>query len=332
MNLERRATAAPMGGVALLCAVMVLAPACHRRRATTPDWVDSAPSAAVMALSGKAGWLLEQAQFQTFLERFPLADQALDLFLKRAHINPHQETGRITLYVLGLPGATQAGSSASQAEFLVQVGGFRDQAALHVTLSDAFPVEGSLTVHRQELPLHVILDVSPYHFRAVTDSQGRVWLGDLKTLARLDAAPLPPRNPVVRASEWISAGAPLQGFLRPQAILQGLGGRVPPDLARNLPQGIEAIAWAVTPGGTVRAASHRFELAAVGSPQGVLQVAPWVQRFVAAAATTQGPSSPAPEVLQEKGRIGLRCQLGGEQVNGALSHLNLPGITFVVQP
>lgn len=332
MNLDRRTTAAPLGGVAVLCAVMALAPACQRRRAVSPDWVASAPPSAVMAISGRAGWLLEQPEFQTFLERFPLADQALDLFLKRARISPHQETGRITLYVMGVPGASPAGAGAPQAEFLVQVGGFRDPAALHVALTDAFPVEGSLTVRRQELPLHVVLDVTPYHFRAVTDSQGRLWLGDLKTLARLDAAAPPIRNPLAQASEWISSGAPLQGFVRPQAILQGLGGQIPPDLARNLPQGIEAIAWAVTPGGMTRTASHRFELAAVGSPQGVLQVAPWIQRFVAVASTTQGTSVPAPEVLQEKGRIGLRCQLSGEQVNAALSHLNQPGISFTAKP
>jgi hypothetical protein len=331
MNLRPQIPVNPLGGAAILCALVVLAPGCDRRRSQAPDWVASMPPATVMALSGRAGWILEQPEFQAFLEKFPMADQALDLFLKRAHVNPHQETGRISLYVLGLPPATAKGPDLAQAEFLVQVGGFKDQAALNAAMVDAFPLEGSLTVGRQELPLHVVLDVTPYHFRAMTDTQGRIWLGDLRTLAKLDAAPLPPRNPVAQAAEWINASAPFQGIVRPQPILDGLGGRVPPDLARNLPKGIDALAWSVTPGGTGPTASHRFELAATGSPQGVLEVAPWVQRFVAAASTVQGVGS-APDVLQEKGRIGLRCQLTGEQVNAALSRLCQPGVSFSARP
>lgn len=332
MTLKPLARAIPLGGAAALCAVLALGSGCRNRKAAAPDWAASAPPAAVMALSGQAGWLLEQPDFQAFLEKFPLADQTLDLFLKRAHISPHQETGRISLYVLALPGASVPGTNLSQAEFLVQVGAFKDQAAVNLALADAFPVEGSLTVHGQELPLHVVLDVTPYHFRAMTDAEGRVWLGDLKTLAKLGAPSLPSRNPVAAATEWVNGAAPLQGFIRPQPILAGLGGQIPPDLARNLPQGIEALAWSVTPGGTDRKATHRFELAATGTPQGILQLAPWVQRFVAAASTTQGPAGPAPEVLQERGRIGLRCQLSAEQVNAALSRLCQPGVSFNAKP
>ncbi|NTV74512.1 MAG: hypothetical protein HGA66_09925, partial [Holophaga sp.] len=129
-------------------------------------------------------------------------------------------------------------------------------------------------------------------------------------------------------AEWVNAGAPFQGFIRARPLLEGLSGNVPPELARNLPQGIEALAWSVTPGDAGKNGLHRFELAITGSSEGVVQVAPWVQRFMAAASSLQGgQAGQAPEILQERNRIGLRCQLTGEQINQALARLSQPGLS-----
>lgn len=318
MNLSRRLLGATLGGAA----VMVVALACGRRHAAGPDWVASAPAGTVVALSGQAGWLLEQQSFQTYLAKFPYADQTLDLFLKKARINPHQESGRINFYVMSFP------EGKTPPDFLIQLGGFRDQRAVQLAIAEAFPAEGSLPVRKKELPIYVILDINQYHIRAVADPAGRIWLGELRTLAKLDAGTFPPRHPVPNAAEWINAGAPFQGFIRTRPLLEGLSGNVPPELARNLPQGIEALAWSVTPGNAGKNGLHRFELAITGSPEGIVQVAPWVQRFMAAASSLQGgQAGQAPEILQERNRIGLRCQLTGEQINQALARLSQPGLS-----
>ena len=276
----------------------------------------TAPVPTVMALSGSMGWILEQPQFQNLLERFPLAGQSLDRFLQRAKINPHQETGRVTFYML----SAVAGAKPSPADFLLQLGGFRDPASLNVALSEGFPAEGSLSVHGRELPLFVVLDLKPWHIRALVDGDGRVWLGDLAALAKLDGR-LPARSPVQECAQWINGAAPFQGFLKPQSLLLEASPRLPAEWARNLPQGIEALAWSVTPG-TGPNALHRFDLAITASPEGIRQVAPWLQRFVATATALQGAPIQAPELLQEARRIGLRAQLTQEQVDLALARLN----------
>jgi len=73
------------------------------RFGTPGNYVNGANIGGLYPASGTAGWILEQPHFQALLERYPLAEQTLDLFLKRAHISPHQETGRITFYLLNLP-------------------------------------------------------------------------------------------------------------------------------------------------------------------------------------------------------------------------------------
>ncbi|BDU74969.1 hypothetical protein [Mesoterricola silvestris] len=321
MNLPRRILGATLGGAA----VLALALACGRQRSTAPDWVGSAPAGTVVAMSGQAGWLLEQRSFQTYLAKFPYADQTLDLFLKKARIDPHLESGRINFYVLSFP------DGRTPPDFLIQLGGFKDQRAVQMAITEAFPAEGSLPVRKKELPVYVILDVNQFHIRAVADPGGRIWLGDLRSLARLDSGTFPPRHPVLGATEWINARAPFQGFIQTRPMLEGLSGSVPPELARNLPQGIDALAWSVTPGDVGRNGLHRFELSITGSPEGVVQVAPWVQRFVAVASTLQGgQAGQAPEILQERKRIGLRCQLTGEQINQALARLSQPGLSGLV--
>jgi hypothetical protein len=306
--------------------------ACGKHKQATPDWVASAPPAAVMAMSGQAGWIIGQPGFQTYLEKFPYADQTLDLFLKKARINPHKDSGRISFYAMSIPGGEAQGIKdldKAIPEFLIQLGGFKDQAAVHLAIADAFPAEGSLPLNKQEMPVYVILDVNQFHIRAVADPAGRIWLGDLRTLAKLDLGGLPARHPVRAAAEWINGAAPFQGFLRTKPLLDQLPGKVPEEVVRNLPTGVESLAWSVTPG-QGKDGLHRFELAITGSPEGVMQVAPWVQRFVAAASSLQSaPTAQPPEILQERTRIGVRCQLSGDQINQALSRLSQPGISFL---
>jgi hypothetical protein len=305
--------------------------ACGKHKAATPDWVATAPPAAVMAMSGQAGWVIGQPAFQAYLEKFPYADQTLDLFLKKAHINPHKDSGRISFYVMSLPGTEPQGVKdldKAIPEFLIQLGGFKDQAAVHMAIADAFPAEGSLPLNKQEMPVYVILDVNQFHIRAVADPAGRIWLGDLRTLAKLDSGGLPARNPIRAAMEWTNGAAPFQGFLRTKPLLEQLPGKVPEEVIRNLPTGVEGLAWSVTPG-QGKDGLHRFELAVAGTPEGIMQVAPWVQRFVAAATSLQGAATAQPpEILQERTRIGIRCQFTAEQINMALSRLAQPGITF----
>ena len=272
-------------------------------KAKVPEWVLAAPASTVMAVSGATGWVLEQPHFQTLLERFPLAEQSLELFLKRAKISPHQETGRVTFYVLSaLP---LNGASPESADCLIQLGGFRNPGALNVAIADAFPVEGSLPVDGRELPLFVLFDLNQAHIRAVVDGQGRVWLGELAALAKLGSGPLPKHNPVFQSAQWINGSAPFQGFIKPQGLLRDAAAKLPADLAKNLPQGMEALAWSVTPG-TGPNALHRFELAISGTPEGILQVAPWLQRLVAAATGLQGGASQAPG-LDLEGDLMLSC-------------------------
>ena len=316
-------------GCAAVAMMLALAPACGRRRPAAPAWALAAPAATVMAVSGQAGWVLEQPGFQAFIEKYPYADQALDLFLKRAHIDPHLETGRITFYALSFPAQKGEKGQVTVPEFVIHLGGFKNQSAVHMAITDAFPAEGFLPLGKQEFPVYVVLDFNQYHFRAVADPAGGIWLGELRSLATLGAGPLPHQSPVLHACEWINGAAPIQGFLRPQAILEDLSGRVPPELAKNLPKGIDALAWSVTPGGPGKDGLHRFELSLSGSREGVVQVAPWIQRFVAIASSVQGTTpAQAPEILQEKHRIGLRCRLSGEQINQAMGKLWQPGISF----
>ena len=293
--------------LASLALALLAAPACGNRKGKAPEWVLTAPAPTVMALSGSMGWLLEQPQFRNLLERFPLAQQSLDRFLQRARINPRQETGRISFYVL---------SAAPQpSDFLLQLGGFRDPASLNVALSEDFPAEGSLRVQGRELPLFVVLDLKPRHIRALVDPEGRVWLGDLGALARLDAGCGP--DPIQASAQWINGGAPFQGFLKPQSFLWA---RPPSQWARDLPQGMDALVWSVTPGAGPNPLL-RFELAITGCPDGIRQAAPWLQRLVAAASALQGGPAQAPEIIQEARRIGLRAQLTQEQLNLALAKL-----------
>ncbi|MDP2875340.1 MAG: hypothetical protein Q8O00_04090, partial [Holophaga sp.] len=196
----------------LIPAALIVLVGCEKK-AKGPDWVLSAPPGTVMAASGQAGWVLQRREFQSLLGNFPLADRILDLFLKRAHINPQGETGRVSLYVMDLQIKDVLESkSVKGGNFLIQLGGFKDPKNLLMSITEAFPLEGSLQTAKGEMPLYVVLDYDQFHVRLLVDSQDRIWIGDLSalaTLAKADAAP----PSFLRASQWVDSNAPIQGLL-----------------------------------------------------------------------------------------------------------------------
>lgn len=296
--------------------------ACKTRAVQGPEWLRTAPAGTQIGLSGNAGWLLDQQQFQALVARNPLAEQTLELFLKQARISPKVESGRISFYVLDLSSATGKGSFKPGA-FLIQLAQFRDPQALQTVLASSFPAERTLTMQGKEFPLHVILDVNDVQIRAVADEAGRIWLGELKALEQLgQRGYLPKGHPILRAAAWTEDKAPLQGFILPEAFRMHLKDEPMANLARELPEGIAGLAWSLSPG-QGKAPIHRFELAVSGNPNGISQVTPWLQR-IGALASTQQEAGPAPELLQEPDRTALRCQLTEAQASQILSKLNQP--------
>jgi len=289
-----------------------------------PDWAISAPPGTVMAVSGQAGWVIQRREFQTLLGNFPLADRILDLFLKRAHINPKGETGRISLYVMDLQiKEVLESKSVKGANFLIQLGEFKDPKNLLMSITEAFPLEGSLQTAKGEMPLHVVLDYDQFHVRLLVDSQDRIWIGDLSALATLAKAS--PTSPTfLRAAQWVDSAAPIQGLLMPEGLLREASDKLPKEFAQALPKGIEALAWSVAPGPS-KEAPHLFALAVTGSPEGIQQVAPWVQRLVALLGSMPGaPSRPA-DVLEERTRVGLKAELSSTQLEAVMSKISQPG-------
>jgi hypothetical protein len=320
-----RSGAAMRRGILLaLLPVLVATVGCRSRRGAAPDWVQSSPAGTVMGLSGQTGWVIRQPAFQKAIGQYPLAEQVLELFLRKARINPLDESGRITFYLLGGPAGARPDPASS---FLIQLGGFKSPAALMGALTEAFPPEGSLPLGKENLPLFVVMDVNQVHVRAATDGQGRIWLGDLTALTRIRQGDPGMAKPLEACGEWINLEAPIQCYLRPEALLRGGMVQLPPNITGELPRGIEALAWSVTPGKGPEPL-HRLELAMVGSPEGIQKVTPWLHRFVAMATALPGAPSQSPEILQERGRVGLRCQLTEAQLEGAMSRLNQPSLVM----
>ena len=292
----------------LLCLVLA---GCDARRAQAPDWVRSAPAGALTAVSFRTDWALQQPRLRTLLEGYPMAGRSLDLFLVRARLPLRREAGRLTVY-LTRPGAG----------FLIQLGGFRDPGGLQVAIADGFPMDTKAPDNRDH-PVFVILDLPPYHIRAMADGDGRVWLGDQAMLAGLAAGKSPSAAALAASAGWINGAAAIQGFIRPKALLADHSGMLPGELSRNLPRGIEAVAWGVTPGPSPDG-PNGFELSLAGSREAVQLSSPWLQRLLAAVCAMQGASTQWPELLQETSRIGLRCQLSQEQVDVAMARLDQP--------
>lgn len=320
---------AAAAGLGLLCAL----PSC-RPHPRVPGWVQTAPAESLAAFSGEAGWVISHKDVQSLLAREPAADRALDLFLQKARINPRTETGRLTFHVIGLPQQGESGVEKGLNHVLIQLDQFKNPKALVAALAESFPQEGQLRLGKRDWPLYVILDVEAKgvkaHIRAASDERGQIWIGDLSALQRLAEGPrLAERPGVAAAAEWISPRAPFQGYLEPQALLGGLRQELPDSgTLRDLPKDIQALFWSVAPGAGPDQPA-RFELSLAGTPASLAQVTPWLQRLVAAISAVQPvPGSPAPELLQEKGRVGLRASLTDAQLKLIMEKLGQPALSF----
>lgn len=306
-------------GLALVAAGLVSLPGCKSKGSKAPSWLQSAPVGCSMAVSGQVGWLLKNPGFQSAMARFPLAEQTLDLFLRKAKIHPEGETGRITFFVFDIP-KDKAGSEEIAADFLLQFDGFRDPRALQMALGESFPPEGSLIVDKKDCPLFVMMDINKVKIRALVDPQQRILIGDLRALGRRASqgtlAQGPNASLALGAGEWIDATAPVAGYVKPDALLAGLGTKLPGDVAQAFPEGLESLVWSVTPAKDLQDAKapHHLELALGGSPKAISQASHWVQRLVAAASQLGAQQQLAPVLMQEKTRVGVRYSASNEQL------------------
>ena len=317
---------------AAVAGVCLLFAASCRPRVRVPAWVQSAPGDSVAALSGEAAWMLTHKEVQSLLSRDPMVERSLDLFLQKARINPRTETGRLTFHVIGVPQGDEPSLTKGLQHVLIQLNQFKDPIALVSALTESFPQEGSLRLQGRDWPLHVILDLETQgtkaHIRAASDEKGQLWIGSLEALTRMAAKTgLETQPEAALAAEWINAKAPFQGYLQPEALLGGLRQAMDGAVLKDLPQGVTALFWSVTPAAD-KEQPLRFELALAGTPEGINQVAPWLQRLVAAANAVQAAPGAAPELLQEKRRIGLRCSLTADQLKLVMEKLGQPGFSF----
>lgn len=315
--------------VALVC--LPFATSC-RPKPRVPGWVQAAPADSLAAFSGEAGWVLTHKDVQSLISRDPMVERALDLFLQKARINPRNETGRVTFHVIGMPQKGEDNLQKGLEHVLIQLNQFKDPAALVTALAESFPQEGSLRLQGRDWPLHVILDIEAQgtkaHIRAASDEQGQVWIGSLEALNRMATRDSLATQPdAALAAEWISARAPFQGYLQPETLLGGLRQNLESTFIKDLPQGVNALFWSITPA-TEKDQPIRFELALAGTPEGINQVTPWLQRLVAAANAVQATPGSTPELLQEKRRVGLRCTLTPDQLKLVMEKLGQPGFSF----
>jgi hypothetical protein len=327
--MRRPAAILISAAVALACLPFISS---CRPKPRLPAWVQAAPGDSLAAFSGEAGWVLTHKDVQSLIARDPMVERALDLFLQKAHINPRTETGRVTFHVIGVPQKGEDTLQKGLEHALIQLNQFKDPAALVAALAESFPQEGSLHLQGRDWPLYVILDIEAKgvkaHIRAASDEKGQVWIGSLEALSRMAAREgLGTQPDAALAAEWISPRAPFQGFLQPEALLGSLRQNLESSFIKDLPRGVSALFWSITPS-PEKDQPVRFELALAGTPEGINQVTPWLQRLVAAANAVQSVPGAAPELMQEKRRVGLRCALTAEQLKLVMEKLGQPGFSF----
>ena len=329
----RMGTAAGGTAVGLTVAAVVLAllPACRAQGSKSPSWLQSTPLNCSMAISGQVGWLIENPEFQSTIARFPMAEQTLDLFLKKAKIHPEGETGRITFFIFDIP-KEKGRPEDMAADFLLQFDGFKDPRALQMALAESFPPEGSLVLDKKDCPLYVLMDINKVKIRALVDPQQRILIGDLRALGRRASQGTLAQGPkaahALGAGEWIDATAPIAGYVNPDALMAGIGNKLPGEVVKAFPPGLESLVWSVTPAKDLKdlKASHRLELAIGGSPEGINQASHWIQRLVAAASQLGVQQQLAPVLIQEKTRVGIRYSASNEQLNAILGSFGQPWV------
>jgi len=121
------------------------------------------------------------------------------------------------------------------------------------------------------------------------------------------------------------------GVFRMDALLATGAPRLPGAFSREIPQGIEALAWALTPA-TEKGGLHRIDLVLSGSREGIRQAMPWFQRLLALASTVKEPGQQASELFQEPRRVGLRCSLSSQQFELLAERLGQAGLKLPIPP
>jgi hypothetical protein len=280
---------------------------CRDTRPHSQDWVVSAPEKAAMGVSLHLGWTLERAEVREAIARYPLFDQALEIFLDRVKIDPASETARASLYLLDIPWPIEKTMqlSALRGVALVQMAGFRDPKGVQRVVAENFPPEGSLKMGGREYPLYVFFDINDLHLRVFLDGDDRLWIGDVTDLQLVAKRRFVGESgPLAKAAEWVQASGAVQGFVQPGLLPREAMG----DMADAIPAGVKGLAWSVST--TERdPEAVSLNLAATGTEDAIAAVKPWVQRLAAAASAVGGDGAPPPETLQEKTRMGLKCQL-----------------------
>jgi len=319
---------------AALAVVSVLSFACRDMRPRSPEWVVWAPEKAIMGVSFHLGWMLERPEIREAIAKYPVLDQTLEIFLDKAKIDPASETARASLYVMDIPDfpsperekiTSITSLDAVRGMALVQLAGFRDPKAIQRVIVESFPPEGSLKIGGREYPLFVFLDINNMHLRVFLGGDDRLWIGDITALHGVAQRHFAGESsPLAKAAEWIQPSGAVQGFVQPELVpKEALG-----TFASAIPAGVKALAWsASTTEKDPEALS--LNLAATGTEEGVAQVKPWAQRLTAAASAVSGDGMPPPETLQEKTRMGLKCQLKREQMDKVVSMMNLGSVIML---
>jgi hypothetical protein len=303
---------------------------CREMRSKAQDWVVSAPEVSALGVSCSLALALESPAVREAITKFPQFDQALELFLDKAKIDPASETGRVSAYLIGRPDAKIASAQVGDLTSLdqtvfIQIAGFRDPKAIERMVIETFPPQGSLNIGGREYPLFVVFDLNDFHLRVFSDSEGRLWIGEMAALRELaKRRSFDESNPVARASEWVSRAGAIQGFLQPEMLPSD----TMQEIAKVVPPGIKGIAWSITP---PEAGGQKVELDLVvtGAENAIAQLKPWMQRLIAMASTLGGEGGRPPDTIQESNRMGIRCQFNKDQLADALKLIDLNNVIIL---
>jgi len=298
-----------------------LAAGCRDMRPGAQDWVISAPDKAILGVSSHLGWILDMPGFRKYITNYPIFDQALELFLDRASIDPSSETARVSLYVLDFP--KDSGSELSPDNLrgmaLIQMAGFRDIKAIQRVVAETFPPDDSLKIGGREHPMFVVMDINQIRIRLFFDDNGRLWIGDQTALEEIaKKRRVGATGHISRASEWIPATGAIQGFVQPELI----PGHALKDFGKLIPAGIKGLAWAITPlekNGQI----VNLDLCATGAEEAVSKLKPWMNRLAGAASALAVDGMMPPETIQENNRMGVKCQFRRDQLETALKMINM---------
>jgi len=297
---------------------------CRDMGPRTPEWVASAPEKAIIGVSLHMGWALERPEVRRAMARHPIFEQTLEILLDKVRLDPASETGRVSLYMLGVPG--HGHGIASFEDFsgmaLMQVAGFGDTRAVQRVIAGNFPPEGSLSAGGREYPLFVFFDFNDVHIRILIDGDGRLWIGDIAVLHCVARRQFVGEGgPLAHAAKWIKASGAVQGFLRPDLVPK----EAMKEFAAAVPAGIKGIAWSIS-ALEKDAGAISLSLAAAGTEEAIAGLKPWMQRTAAMASGLAGEGAAPPETLHEKDRAGLKCQFKLEHIDNALALIDFgPG-------